>query len=1436
MFEFPGPGVSGSQFQGFIYNGTFQIPEIPSVSGPAGATKIIPKPDGSKFYVVDAGGLETFDPSLATPVTVAGIAGKVCEATITPNGRYLLLAAAAACGSGTSSSFYILDTSDDAILSNSLPQLAAGILGFAVSPDSTTAWMLTESPSSATLTEFSLTTRSQTAAATMPCCELSALTLAPSGLLYVTGGGGIYEVTAGAANLFACSSVSSNQSPPLCITPNGMISVRAKPGPLHFTPSGKVAYAVNADPAVYPTSLVELTVATHAVATWPPNNTSSTPPAFSDVIVAGESEIFAISTTDPNYPTTLWDVAPSPLNATADTSFGSIIPANEVSSAIVSNELPTAQYLYALVANGDLYRIDLTTKSYVHTLSPPGPGLLQFDFVPQETGAAEFFPYTPASQTLPSGTFSAQISALVLDSLGRPVYNVPVVFAESAADSVAGVVITGASPTTNANGYVTATTAVPSNPGTFKVVLTAGSATTSFALTVPGANTPGGGTGAGTPTGVGTSAQVTIVSGNGELIEAGHPLCCEPLTIQVTNNAGEPMPNVPVTFSVAAGQLSGAAIGQLDNPNTTTDVNGMAHTDLVSPNLPPNQQLAFDSAIVSASTSVGSVNFVETVFQQIGNGVGGPLFSLVAPGNQTITAPEGEVVANAIIESISVAPGGVSQPVPNIGLRLASSIDPSQPGPASCQGSSLSDINGLAHCNLAVSCQVTPGTSTGLSVVVGEYFVTSVTLTVTVGANRLIAITSGNNQVGHPGATLPLQLVATVTDNCGTPIAGVPVSWSVTEGSATLNDALGTSDPSGNVHTVVVLGQVSGTVQVTVSLGSAKAVFMLTNQAAVEGISLVSGGGQFAGANTAFAQPLVFVVTDVSQNPIPGILVTFSVASGSAALNPESATTNSQGQVSTTVSSGSTAGVVTIVASTGPLSASASLTVITSLSSGAPSIAPGGIVPVDSTVPIIQPGEWVSIYGSNLASSTVSWNGNFPMSLGGTSVTINEKAAFLSFVSPTQINLQAPNDTATGAVPVVVTTASGTAISAVTLAPFAPSFLLLDSKHVTGIILRSNKSGAYGGGAYDIIGPTGSSLGYPTVAAKAGDTVELFAVGLGPTSPTEPAGQAFSGSAQTTNPVTLLINNVSVTPAFAGLSSAGLYQINVTVPAGLGSGDVSLVATVAGLQTPSSVVISLFTNQVTQAGISLVSGGGQSALPNQTFPQPLVFAATVNQNPAPGALVTFAVAAGSATVSPASAITNSEGQVSTTVQAGSAAGAVTIIASYGAFSASASLMVAPNAPAVTAASFTNSATTGSANPQEGLVPCGLNSVTGAGLAPLIQGVLPGNSQGLGLLPYTLGGVSITINGVSAPLVSVSNINGVQQVNFQTPCETLPGLATAILKLNGGATIVSAIVSGIQVLATQPRIINNAGPNGAPYGYVMSALDGSLVSPSNPALR
>jgi uncharacterized protein (TIGR03437 family) len=348
-------------------------------------------------------------------------------------------------------------------------------------------------------------------------------------------------------------------------------------------------------------------------------------------------------------------------------------------------------------------------------------------------------------------------------------------------------------------------------------------------------------------------------------------------------------------------------------------------------------------------------------------------------------------------------------------------------------------------------------------------------------------------------------------------------------------------------------------------------------------------------------------------------------------------------------------------------------------SGSAPTIKAGGVVPIYSSSTTIQPGEWVSIYGTNLAAATTSWTGNFPTSLGGTSVTINGKSAYLWVVSPTQINLQAPDDTATGAVPVVVTTGSGSATSTVTLAQFGPSFSLLDSKHVAGVIIRSDGSGAYGGGTYDILGPTGNSLGYTTVAAAAGDDIVLFGVGFGPTSPAYPAGQALppGDSGTATNPIQLTINGTAVTPEFAGITEAGLFQINLTLPAGLGAGDVSLVATVGGVQTPSGVVISLQNGVVIPKLQSLtlsptsVAGGGS------------VTGTVVLSSSAPAGGTVVALSSGSSTASVPATVTVPAGSTSATFTVSTSMVAsnqtVTIVATYNGSTAQATLTVTPPA-------------------------------------------------------------------------------------------------------------------------------------------------------------
>lgn len=95
--------------------------------------------------------------------------------------------------------------------------------------------------------------------------------------------------------------------------------------------------------------------------------------------------------------------------------------------------------------------------------------------------------------------------------------------------------------------------------------------------------------------------------------------------------------------------------------------------------------------------------------------------------------------------------------------------------------------------------------------------------------------------------------------------------------------------------------------------------------------------------------------------------------------------------------------------------------------------------------------------------------------------------------------------------------------------------------------------------------------GFSSKPAKRGDVLTIFAIGLGPTSPAVAAGQpapAAEPLARLTSTPTAVFGlqlggfgvNVNATPSYAGLAPyfAGLYQINVAVPASCPFGTVQV--------------------------------------------------------------------------------------------------------------------------------------------------------------------------------------------------------------------------------------------------------------------------------------
>ena len=214
---------------------------------------------------------------------------------------------------------------------------------------------------------------------------------------------------------------------------------------------------------------------------------------------------------------------------------------------------------------------------------------------------------------------------------------------------------------------------------------------------------------------------------------------------------------------------------------------------------------------------------------------------------------------------------------------------------------------------------------------------------------------------------------------------------------------------------------------------------------------------------------------------------------------------------------------------------------------------------------------WVSIYGTNLSQSTYTWqasdfvNGQLPTSLQGVSVIIDGKPAYVEYISPTQINVLAPDDATTGTVQVQVTTAqqNSNTLSA-PKTQFAPAFFTYDG----GAYVAAQHTD------YSLVGPANVLPGVTATPAQPGETILLYATGFGPSNPALPTGELVTAPGPLLNPIAVTIGGVSANVTFSGLVGPGLYQFNVTIPS-LPNGDAALVATVGGVSTQTGVSVTI---------------------------------------------------------------------------------------------------------------------------------------------------------------------------------------------------------------------------------------------------------------------
>lgn len=261
------------------------------------------------------------------------------------------------------------------------------------------------------------------------------------------------------------------------------------------------------------------------------------------------------------------------------------------------------------------------------------------------------------------------------------------------------------------------------------------------------------------------------------------------------------------------------------------------------------------------------------------------------------------------------------------------------------------------------------------------------------------------------------------------------------------------------------------------------------------------------------------------------------------------------------LAAGTYTGSVTISApGAGGSPASVAVTLVVQGSQAAGTIT--GFSNAASFTPGFAPATWIAIFGTNLSQTTYTWqpgdivNGQLPKSLDGVSVMINGVGAYVQYISPTQINVLAPDDSATGSVPVVVTTAGAASNSfAAQKQAFAPAFFVAGSP------------------PYAAAQHADYSLVDAAHPVQPGEVLLIYGTGFGATNPPVATGQLVATAEPLANSVQISIGGTNANVSFAGLVEAGVYQFNVAVPAGLPNGDATLTAVIGGIQTQTGVSI-----------------------------------------------------------------------------------------------------------------------------------------------------------------------------------------------------------------------------------------------------------------------
>lgn len=390
-----------------------------------------------------------------------------------------------------------------------------------------------------------------------------------------------------------------------------------------------------------------------------------------------------------------------------------------------------------------------------------------------------------------------------------------------------------------------------------------------------------------------------LVTGDGQAAAVGTVVAVPP-AVRVLDLSGAPLPGVAVSFTPRAGTVAGS-------PAITGEDGGAAATSWTLGTVAGSQRLVARVASLAGD----SVSFTATALpgpaavavKLAGDGQDAVLATAlpVAPAVR-VTDAHGNPVAGVTV-TFQVASGG--------GMVTGASPVSAADGLATLGGWVLGPVAGRQTVTVTL-----PGGAAPVA---------------TFAANALplppasLTILAGDGQSAEAGDVVAVLPRVRVADAQGQPIPGILVTFTVAAGGGTVSHASRYTDAVGETGlTYWQLGTVPDTNRLTVAIAGSAVPSVSFTALGVTGpptrIVREAGDAQFGFRGAALAESLAVRITDRVGNPVAGVGLTFTVATGAGSVSPGQGVTDTSGLVRTAWTLGPGLGPQSVLATASSLS------------------------------------------------------------------------------------------------------------------------------------------------------------------------------------------------------------------------------------------------------------------------------------------------------------------------------------------------------------------------------------------------------------------------------------------------------------------------------------------------------------------------------------